>query len=221
MIVIESKRKNEVKLAQSLKKKFPELFSEVETEKNAETGAEKNSQKEAEKEAKKILSKVIILDVTSKSEGKWRRMSPFWPHCGIPVPFSEEVKAASVEGLWQGLKVFEKAGVDRMTMRDTSMRDLKRTERRFGACRGHQKGLFTEELLSYEEARNLIYIPSYKWVLDHKLQDLVAELKALAEDKVVVLLDYNLSEKVDDLSKPLSHAYLIKAYCEGLYPFDK
>jgi hypothetical protein len=32
-------------------------------------------------------------------------------------------------------------------------------------------------------------------------------------------LDYNTNQDVNDPSKPLSHAFLIKAYIEGLYPY--
>lgn len=34
-----------------------------------------------------------------------------------------------------------------------------------------------------------------------------------------MLLDYNTCCDVDSPVKPLSHAYLIKAYVEGLYPY--
>lgn len=32
--------------------------------------------------------------------------------------------------------------------------------------------------------------------------------------------DYNTCCDVDDPKKPLSHAFLVKAYAEGLYPYD-
>ena len=55
----------------------------------------------------------VIIDVTSKGEGRWQRLSPFFPHGGIPVPFMNGATSMSVEGIWQGLKVFEKCGIDR------------------------------------------------------------------------------------------------------------
>ena len=42
-----------------------------------------------------------IFDVTSK--GEYKRLSPFYPHGDIPIPFSGSVTSASVEGIWQGL----------------------------------------------------------------------------------------------------------------------
>ena len=60
------------------------------------------------------------------------RLSPFFPHGGIPVPFTAGVSGASVEGNWQALKVFTHADVDPVKLAVTSMSGLKRTVRRFG-----------------------------------------------------------------------------------------
>ena len=35
----------------------------------------------------------------------YKTLSPFYPHGGIPIPFSGSVTSQSVEGIWQGLKV--------------------------------------------------------------------------------------------------------------------
>ena len=72
----------------------------------------------------------LILDVTSKGEEPWVRFSPFYPHGGIPVPNSPGVFARSVEGLWQGLKVFENEGIDPSSWEITDMKGIKRAGRR-------------------------------------------------------------------------------------------
>lgn len=62
------------------------------------------------KKIESILKKhpnAIIADVTSQAKDGLVRLSPFYPHGGIPVPFSEGYTATCVEGIWQGLKVFE------------------------------------------------------------------------------------------------------------------
>jgi len=53
-----------------------------------------------------------IIDVTSKGTEPWVRFSPFYPHGGIPIPNTLGETAQSVEGLWQGLKVFEREDID-------------------------------------------------------------------------------------------------------------
>ncbi|MFD0853545.1 DUF6939 family protein [Actinomadura adrarensis] len=80
----------------------------------------------------------LILDVTSRAAEPWVRLSPFYPHGGIPVPFSPGVTGQSVEGIWQALKVFDGEDVDASKLEITAMRGLKRTVRKHGAVRGHR-----------------------------------------------------------------------------------
>ena len=69
---------------------------------------------------KDTFPEATILDVTSKGPDPWVRFSPFYPHGDIPVPGESEMFAASVEGVWQGLKVFESADVDPLKFEVTS-----------------------------------------------------------------------------------------------------
>lgn len=67
------------------------------------------------RKADKILREypgAILADVTSRAKDGLVRLSPFYPHGGIPVPFSEGWTATCVEAIWQGLKVFEHADID-------------------------------------------------------------------------------------------------------------
>lgn len=156
----------------------------------------------------------VIIDVTSNSEdGEFVKFSPFYPHGGIPVPGMNRT-AASVEGIWQGLKTFESGeGIDFETMNNRTMKNLKRTVRTHGKCLGHKYG---NRLLGYLEARHFIYLPAYNWVLENKLNDLCVKLKKLSASRIVVLLDYETNGDVDDASKPLSHASLVKAYVDAM-----
>ena len=169
--------------------------------------------------AKRFGGDALCLDLTSRGDAPWVRFSPFFPHGEIPVPFSPGVQSASVEGVWQGLKVFETADVDPAKFAVTSMKGLKRTARRFGKVLGHRRGVEGAELLPYREARAAIYLPTYRHVLERCLQAEVARLRELcAGDVPVVLLDYETNCELDDLSKPLSHAGLVKRYVEGEWP---
>lgn len=161
----------------------------------------------------------ISIDVTSRGEQPWIKFSPFYPHGGIPVPFSPEAKSETVEGVWQGLKVFESEDVDLSKMQITNLKGIKRSVRKYGKCLGHRTGIKGDKLLSYAEARRLIYLPTYRWVLENCLVELLAELKQLAEQKTVILLDYETNGDVDNFTKPLSHAQLIKMYLENRYPY--
>lgn len=160
----------------------------------------------------------MIIDVTSHAQDEFVKFSPFYPNGGIPVPFTEGLVAVSVEGIWQGLKVFEDCDIDTSLFSKRDMKNMKRTVTRFGKCLGHRKGVHGDELLGYIEARKLIYLPCYKWVLENKLQKLVTAVRVISKNKPVVLLDYNTNPDVNNPKKALSHAALIKAFIEGNYP---
>ena len=175
------------------------------------------------KKQENILKKypdAVIVDVTSKAADGLVKLSPFYPHGDIPVPFSQGYTATCVEAVWQGLKVFEDEDVDVKLFLNDTMKDIKRTVRKHGRVLGHRKGVHGTEILGYVEAKHQIYIPAYRWMLEHRAMYIIERLRKASETKTIVLLDYNTCCNVDDVTKPLSHAYLVKAYAEGLYPFD-
>ena len=104
----------------------------------------------------------IIADVTSQAKDGLVKLSPFYPHGGIPVPFSDGMTATCVEAVWQGLKVFEGADVDVEMFKNNTMKNIKRTDRKFGKPLGHRKGVNGTVLLNYLDARTQIYIPTYR-----------------------------------------------------------
>ena len=176
------------------------------------------------KKPETILKKypdAILADVTSGAKDGLVKLSPFYPHGGIPVPFSEGYTATCVEAIWQGLKVFEGCDVDVQMFLNDTMKNIKRTVRRFGKPLGHRKGVHGTELLGYIEARKLIYIPTYKWVLENKVANIIDRLREESKTKMIVLLDYDTNADVENAKKPLSHASLIKAYVEGVYPYGE
>lgn len=159
-----------------------------------------------------------IFDITSTSEYEiLRLLSPFYPHGNIPVPGMPNVKAACVEAVWQGLKVFEGCGVDFATLHNDTMKDIKRTVRKYGKPLGHQ---FGDKILNYADARWLIYLPTYLYMLENvpSVQHTLQKIKERLQEKDIVFLDYNTNCNVVDYSKPLSHAGLVKLYLEGKYP---
>lgn len=169
---------------------------------------------------KKDNNNIVIIDVTSKSKPPWVKFSPFFPHGTIPVPFSPGVFSESVEGIWQGLKVFETIGIDQAKFHIRTMKGIKRTTRKFGAVLGHQKGVSSTDLLPYIKARREIYLPSYKFILDHYLKQEIDQILNLCKhtQNEMILLDYETNCVLDDPSRPLSHAWLIKSYLRDEWP---
>lgn len=174
--------------------------------------------RKSEKNLKEKYPTAHIVDVTSKGIAGWVKLSPFFPHGDIPIPFSPGKTAKSVEGIWQGLKVFEKVDIDLKMFENDTMKNIKRTVRKFGKPLGHRKGINGIELLDYIEARIQIYLPAYLWMLENKAGKITERLKEANQERDIVLLDYATNCDVLDPSKPLSHAYLVKAYIDGNYP---
>lgn len=169
---------------------------------------------------KKKYPDAIIADVTSKSNNALRKLSPFYPWGDIPIPYTPNMVATCVEAVWQGLKVFENADVNIETFRNETMRGLKRTTNKYGKILGHRRGVNGHVLFGYLEARKRIYIRTYRWMLEHKAFDIIKRIRVASTSKTIILLDYNTNCDVNNLSKPLSHAFLVKAYVEGLFPFE-
>lgn len=174
------------------------------------------------KKSETLLKKypdAIMADVTSQAKDGLIKLSPFYPHGGIPVPYTEGMTATCVEVIWQGLKVFKESDVDVQLFKNDTMKNIKRSVRKNGKPLGHRKGVNGNELLGYIEARKHIYIPTYRWVLENKVSSIIERMREASKTKTIILLDYNTNQDVDDASKPLSHAFLIKAYIEGIYPY--
>lgn len=166
----------------------------------------------------KLWPGAMIIDVTSRGATPWVRLSPFYPHGNIPIPNTPSETAQSVEGLWQGLKVFEREDVDPSKWKITDMAGIKRGGKSRGAVCGHRFGVSSDSLLGYRDARHRIYLPAYRWVLEHKLSAEVDQLRRLAADRTLVLLDYETNAEVEDVSRPLSHAALVMYYLQGTWP---
>lgn len=176
------------------------------------------NKKKKEKTLKAEYPNAKIVDVTSKATTGLVKLSPFYPHGDIPIPFSEGRTAKSVEGIWQALKVFESADIDEKMFANDTMKNLKRTVRKYGKPLGHRKGVTGTELLNYIDARIQIYLPSYFWVLENKVSDILERLREASKKEDIVLLDYETNCDVLNPRRPLSHAFLVKAYVEGNYP---
>lgn len=176
------------------------------------------NKKTKEENIQKKYPDALILDVTSTSKYESLRiLSPFYPHRNIPIPGMLGKTAVCVEAIWQGLKIFENCGVDYSTFCNDTMQDIKRTVRKYGKPVGHK---YENRIINYADARWLIYLPSYLYMLENfpNVQNTIVKIKEKLKEKDIVLLDYNTNCNIADYSKPLSHAGLIKLYIEGEYP---
>jgi hypothetical protein len=122
----------------------------------------------------------------------------------------------SVEGIWEGLKVFEKEGPDVFRMTISNYKGLKRNGA--GAYKGHSAGS-DRPLLNQREARKKILLPAYRFVLKNYCESQLNTIKeALKEGRKVVIVDRHSPADIYDESKPISYGVLLKYYLLDKYP---
>lgn len=176
------------------------------------------NRKKSIKTLKKLYPNAEIIDVTSKGEEPYIRLSPFFPHGNIPIPFSENYLSESVEGIWQGLKVFKNEDIDPTKFTIKNMSGIKRTVRKFGTPLGHRQGVNGNELLDYISARKKIYMKAYAYILENHVKNIIDKLGEKAQKQDIVLLDYDTNDDIENVKKPLSHASLLKKHLEFRFP---
>ncbi len=143
-------------------------------------------------------SPCVAIDVSSFGTQPYSLLSPetFSEDFAIPVPGLEGVVAHSVEGIWQGLKLIN--GVSDHTLFDTITHKRGR-----GELTGYQYGT---TILDEQEARWRIFIPSYKFYLDHFApQEAINSLLGFQQQGRKVFV-YDVASN-DDISKPEPYAH--------------
>lgn len=113
--------------------------------------------------------------------------------------------------------VFEDVDVD-MELRNVEIKTLKR--KHHGRFIGFRQGYFNNYIMDAVEARKKILIPMYRWMLEQKVLTVIQKLREIAQQRDIVLLGDSVNSDIENVSKPLSHAWLIKSYIEGLYPYE-
>lgn len=141
------------------------------------------------KAARKNFPKALVLDVTM--DGAMKKMDPDYPIGKVDVP-GMMFKGLSLNGVWEGLKVFKrKMEVDKKWMLD---------ERKLGKVRGCKswgelEGIMIEgNVMEIEEARKM-FEEMYKRILRERFGRVLEGIRREAERRTVVLLDYKEGEE--------------------------
>lgn len=156
----------------------------------------------AREEAKTLRRRKIgsLFDVSSKGPVPYRYLSPFYPHGQIPVPGMENLFSESVEGIWQGLKIIG-GKIDESYFRGPG-------KKRRGRPEGH---LYGTKILGYINARKLIYVPVYTWMVYNAPLAKETALALLQEGirGEVYLYDFDSNSNIEDTSRPLAHSSIL------------
>jgi hypothetical protein len=149
-----------------------------------------------------------LVDMRSCAEPPWHRLSPDYQHGQIPVTGCAGMYADTCRGVFEGLKLTGRAGFTSHInigyfKGPGRVRTLRTGEHLNGwMYRGRAVGL--------EGARLQIEIPTYQWLLNNRVPELVAKLRTLSATQNVWLWDDNQNINLNDAA-PLSYAALLCA----------
>jgi len=127
-------------------------------------------------------------------------LSPFRIYYGIPVPGQNGVYSDTVEGIWQGLKIV-KGKTDFSYFKGKG-------RKRNAKPKGH---LYGSKIYFVVQARELIYIPSYQFMwenrIDQKLRDLFVTRSS--NDLPQYFLDVDTNFDIHNKERPFAHSALV------------
>lgn len=145
----------------------------------------------------------VVVDVNSYADPPFCTLSPMWVHGSIPVPGMLGTTSDTVEGVWQGLKVIRGKTAPRYFHGPGAKRG--------GKPSGHQ---FGKKLLDIVEARRRIYIPTYEWVLEHRIDRELMEQFFITARRGITQFIHDVGDNGDpnDTSQPLAHTAVLVQY---------
>lgn len=151
---------------------------------------------------------VLTFDVSIKAPDGWDVLSSMFDHGGIPVPGLPGQTSRTVDGIWEGLKKFQYDAED-LSQFESPKPKKRRVTDDSGAYLGH---LYEGKPLRDEiEARRLIYVPAYTWMVKHcpAARAKFDELFELSRNHTLHLHDGNENGKIYDDSRPYAYAALL------------
>lgn len=168
----------------------------------------------------------LIIDISYSSmryiryevRNPYGMLNPFYPHGKIQVPFTDGYTGVSISAIWNSLKVFEDADVNVNLRNCEDIHMMKREN--LGNLVGFRQGFYNNNIMDVEEARRKILIPIYRWMLEQKTYCIIEYLRKIAQQQDIVILDDSINCEITNTNAPLSYAWLIKSYIEGLYPYE-
>lgn len=144
-----------------------------------------------------------VIDASSYAESPYCELSPMWVHGGIPIPGMPGVTSDTVEGVWQGLKMIRGKTAPRYFRGPGAKRG--------GKPSGHS---FGKKQLGVVDARRLIYVPTYEWMLENRISPDVLRGFTDAALAGVPQHFHDVGDNGDpnDADQPLAHAAVLVRY---------
>lgn len=172
----------------------------------------------------------IFIDLDLSIWG-WHKLHPCFPHGKIPIPVDcangeSHQYATTVEGFFHGMKAFENEDVSMHTMKlsgcgmSVSMFS-RRTGKRRGEFLGYRPYIGSKDILHERDAREALYLPAYKYILDRFAQEQICQMRIERDrgKKIVLLTARKRPLQWDNLRSAVVHyETLLVKYLLDEYP---
>ncbi len=163
----------------------------------------------------------FIIDVRYYKGNPYHYFSPFYRWGDVPIRYSEPDEAISIAAMMEGLRVTTDINKNnQLLFKSASFQQLIINASNFHTI-GFIRGIGGHVVYNESDAINNLLYPSYRWVLDHKLDKVVKVLRMIQESKNIVILDYHKKIIGMELyTSDITIGNLLKAYIEGSTPYE-
>lgn len=162
-----------------------------------------------------------IIDVRYYKSNPCSFLSPYTKWGDVPIRFSAPDTAISIAAMIEGLRVNTCNETNQNLFHSSNFTDLVKPERIENSI-GFLRGIGGHVILSAEEAQKELLYPTYKWVLNHKLQKYIINFREVAKSHNIIILDYPKNKQgMEIYTGDISIGQLLKAYIEGTTPYEE
>ncbi len=150
---------------------------------------------------------------------RFRVFNPFNfdPDVAIPVPRQKE-KSHSIEGVWQGLKIVD-GNVDFGMFRIAPYHRPPEYRKRLRSyAYQNTTFLYGNRIIGLIEARFVIYLPTYLYMLEHLMSVSVLDeiFAALCQGRDIAFFDWDSNHDIMNATISFSHSAILAAWFNGL-----
>lgn len=149
---------------------------------------------------------------------KWSQLCPFtvWPQAIIPVPGRADLRARSIESIWQGLKIVDNE-LDLAQLHGIPEKRPPDHERGPEFPYADSRFRFGDVDLDIVTARYLIYFPTYLYVLDNLVGlEVHREIeKWISSGGTAAFYDWDANIDIDDPRSSFAHSALLAGWYGG------
>lgn len=163
-----------------------------------------------------IDTNTVLVDIRYYKRNPNAVFSPYFPIGDVPIRYSAPDTAVSLAAMMEGLRVSSSAkaiNLDRFS--ENNYFRLKEDAKR--QTIGFLRGAYGTKILSSTEAFQCLLIPTYKWILEFKLNNYITSLRKINETKKILIIEYSNKTPYDG---EYTTGELLRSYILGIPPYE-